>query len=144
MLDPRLRALWDAAPLGPSHVQARRVARALLAVRAGCRPTEDDVPPPVVHTVLPLPWAIELACRLHALRSPGGMALAAWLVDRLGNRARDEGDVDAAIAAAAQRHDPDRVAAAAGRARRALDELGVDPEPATVVLLRHAGAPPPG
>jgi LuxR family maltose regulon positive regulatory protein len=43
-----------------------------------------------------------------------------------------------AIAAAGQRRDAARVAAAVARARRALDELGVTPEPATEMLMRAA------
>ena len=43
-----------------------------------------------------------------------------------------------AIAAAGQRRDAARVAAAVARANRALDELGVAPEPATEMLMRAA------
>jgi DNA-binding SARP family transcriptional activator len=43
-----------------------------------------------------------------------------------------------AIAAAGQRRDEARVATAVTRARRALDELGVVPEPATEMLMRAA------
>jgi LuxR family maltose regulon positive regulatory protein len=43
-----------------------------------------------------------------------------------------------AIAAAGQRRDETRVASAVARTRRALDELGVSPEPATEMLMRAA------
>ena len=43
-----------------------------------------------------------------------------------------------AIAAAAHRHDRTRVDAAVERAQRAFDDLGVDPEPSTRMLLRAA------
>jgi DNA-binding SARP family transcriptional activator len=90
VLDARLRRVWDEAPLGPSHEQARSIARLLLETRRGCRPRSDDLSPPVVLTVLPLPWSVELACRLHGLGSAQGATLAAWLVDQIGNEARRE------------------------------------------------------
>jgi LuxR family transcriptional regulator, maltose regulon positive regulatory protein len=92
VLKPELRTAWDRACLGPSHVRARGVARALLAARGGRRPPCDADPlsPPVVFTVLPLPWSVELACRLHGLGSDDGQRLAGWLVDRVGGPARDE------------------------------------------------------
>jgi LuxR family transcriptional regulator, maltose regulon positive regulatory protein len=43
-----------------------------------------------------------------------------------------------AIAANMQRRDPDRTVAAVARVERALDELGADPEPATLMLVRQA------
>jgi DNA-binding SARP family transcriptional activator len=42
-----------------------------------------------------------------------------------------------AIAAALRTHDQQRAEAATERARAMLDELGVEPEPATQILLRH-------
>ena len=90
VLDARLRHVWDEAPLGPSHEQARSISRLLLDTRRGRRPAAGDLSPPVVHAVLPLPWAVELACRLHGLGSAQGSALAAWLVDHVGNEARRE------------------------------------------------------
>jgi DNA-binding SARP family transcriptional activator len=52
-----------------------------------------------------------------------------------------------AIGANVQRHDPARVRAVVDRATQALDDLGVTPEPATAMLMRHAavqlrGRPP--
>ena len=88
VLNRDLRARWDTVPLGPAHAWARDVARALLAVRAGGRP--HTVVPAVVLTVLPLPWSVELACRLHGLGSVDGMALAGWLVDHVGRAVREE------------------------------------------------------
>jgi LuxR family maltose regulon positive regulatory protein len=92
MLDPDRRAEWDAVPLGPSHGRARAVARALLGLRAG-RPVAAEVGalhPPHVFTVLPLPWSVELACRLHGGGSPLGAALAGYLLERAGCRAHRE------------------------------------------------------
>jgi DNA-binding SARP family transcriptional activator len=45
-----------------------------------------------------------------------------------------------AIAAHVQRHDPCGIGAAARRVVDTLADLGVDPEPATVMMLRHAAA----
>jgi DNA-binding SARP family transcriptional activator len=92
VLNPQLRTVWDSAPLGPSHEQARTVARALLRARAGRRPKpcDESLSPPVVLTALPLPWSVELACRLHGLGAADGQPLAAWLVDNVGEGARDE------------------------------------------------------
>ena len=92
VLDPHRRAEWDAAPLGPSHLRARAVARTLLGLRAG-RPVAADagaLHPPHVFTVLPLPWSVELACRLHGGGSPLGASLAGYLLERAGCRAHHE------------------------------------------------------
>jgi DNA-binding SARP family transcriptional activator len=43
-----------------------------------------------------------------------------------------------AIGANVQRHDPARTRAVVDRATRALDDLGVTPEPSTAMLMRHA------
>lgn len=108
VLDAGLRARWDAAPFGPSHLMARRIARLLIDLRAGKRRTLDGLALPAVFTVLPLPWAAELACRLHGTGAPDGLALAAWLLDRLGSTAQAEirrlathGDANVACQAAA-------------------------------------------
>jgi DNA-binding SARP family transcriptional activator len=45
-----------------------------------------------------------------------------------------------AIAAHLHGHQPGRAVAAVARAQNALDELGVDPEPATAMLMRQAAA----
>jgi DNA-binding SARP family transcriptional activator len=47
-----------------------------------------------------------------------------------------------AIAAALRTHDQQRAELATERARAMLDELGVEPEPATQILLRHVMAAP--
>jgi LuxR family transcriptional regulator, maltose regulon positive regulatory protein len=90
VLNEELRACWDAAALGPSHERARAVARALLATRHGQLPDGCDLIPPQVVTVLPLPWSVELACRLHSMGSRDGQSLAGWLVDHLYDAARAE------------------------------------------------------
>jgi DNA-binding SARP family transcriptional activator len=92
VLSPQLRAVWDQAHLGPSHERARTVARALLQARAGRRPGRDIEPlsAPLIFTVLALPWSVELACRRHGLGATDGQTLAAWLVDNVGEAARDE------------------------------------------------------
>lgn len=85
VLSPRLRARWDRAELGPSQERARVVARTLVELREGGTPAlSGTIDAAHVFTVLPLPWSIELACRLHAHRSPSGGALLAWLLDHVG------------------------------------------------------------
>ncbi len=92
LLDPARRTAWDAAPLGPSHERARAVARALAGLRAGRTVVVEDhaLAPAHVFTVLPLPWSVELACRLHGNGSPLGAALAGYLLERAGCRAHHE------------------------------------------------------
>jgi DNA-binding SARP family transcriptional activator len=92
VLSPALRTVWDNAHLGPSHERARTVARALLRARTRQRSRPDDAPldPALVFTVLALPWSVELACRRHGLGAADGQALAVWLVDNVGEAARDE------------------------------------------------------
>jgi DNA-binding SARP family transcriptional activator len=91
LLDPARRAAWDAAPLGPAHERARAVARALVALRAGrAVDAVAALTPPLVFTVLPLPWSVELACRLHGSGSPLGASLAGYLLERAGCRAHHE------------------------------------------------------
>ena len=92
LLDPARRAAWDAAPLGPAHERARAVARALAGLRAGRTVALDarTLAPPQVFTVLPLPWSVELACRLHGNGSPLGATLAGYLLERAGCRAHHE------------------------------------------------------
>lgn len=91
VLHPEVRDAWDRAELGPAHQQARTAARALLAARRGRRRAADrPLPPPVICTALPLPWSMELACRRTGFGADDGPRLAAWLVDHLGQSARDE------------------------------------------------------
>lgn len=107
VLAPTLRERWDRAALGPAHERARAVARLFLDVRAGRAPRDATALEPAhLFTVLPLPWSIELACRLHALRSPHGVALSEWLLEHAGCRAHT------ALRHAA-RADDDRLAAGA-------------------------------
>jgi DNA-binding SARP family transcriptional activator len=47
-----------------------------------------------------------------------------------------------AIAAAVRTHDQQRAETATERTRAMLEDLGVEPEPATEILLRHAAAAP--
>ena len=89
VLDPGLRAQWDVAELGPAHERARQVARLLVDLRRGRRATAP-IDPPHVLTVLPLPWSVELACRLHGQRRPDGQLLMEWLLDHVGCRAHAE------------------------------------------------------
>jgi DNA-binding SARP family transcriptional activator len=90
VLDPGVRARWDIAPLGPTHHKARATSRLLLDLRAGRRPVTCDLDPAQVLTTFPLPWSIELACRLHANKHPSGAQLGAWLIDQVPEPAQDE------------------------------------------------------
>jgi DNA-binding SARP family transcriptional activator len=118
VLEPRLRARWDATPLGPSHLRIRDVARALVDARAG-RPVCTTVDPAVTFCALPLPWSVELACRLVVAGNPGGAELARWLSDVVGTTVVEQlrrvevrtGDPAAAGAAAVLRTLPIRPAA---------------------------------
>ncbi len=64
VLVPETRPHWDAADLGPYFAEARDLARAIVALRAG-EPgplrAAARVEPEVVRAFLPLPWATELA-----------------------------------------------------------------------------------
>ena len=88
VLLPETRATWDAADLGPTAGDARRLARALTALResgsleaiAGLR-----VPPAaIVRAHLPVPWVARLAVGLIAVDRPEGAALleSVWPVAR--------------------------------------------------------------
>jgi LuxR family transcriptional regulator, maltose regulon positive regulatory protein len=63
VLVPTTRQHWDDAELGPYFTDARALARAVVALRAGdtapLRPAAR-VAPEVVRAFLPLPWATEL------------------------------------------------------------------------------------
>ncbi len=64
VLVPSTRPLWDAADLGPYFAEARDLARAVVALRAGdAGPlrTAARVEPELARAFLPLPWATELA-----------------------------------------------------------------------------------
>jgi DNA-binding SARP family transcriptional activator len=84
VLNDRLRAHWDGVDLGPSHLGARVVARALLRARAGDPTAAVAVIPAHVLCFLPLPWSVELAARLAAAGHPGGLELGRWLADTVG------------------------------------------------------------
>ena len=76
VLVPELRARWDEATLAPTHHKATSHGRLLVDLHAGRHVAPCDVDPGHVFTALPLAWSIELACRLHADRHPGGHASA--------------------------------------------------------------------
>jgi LuxR family transcriptional regulator, maltose regulon positive regulatory protein len=64
VLVPGTRAHWDGTELGPYFTEARALARAIVALRAGdTGPLRAAalVEPEVVRAFLPLPWATELA-----------------------------------------------------------------------------------
>ena len=83
VLAPATRAVWDAADLGGCFDHARRVAAALVAVREG-RLAKGRLPGlgevRLVPTLLPVPWAVELALAYAAVGRPEGPALleAMW------------------------------------------------------------------
>jgi DNA-binding SARP family transcriptional activator len=83
LCDP-LRAHWDAAALGPSHLAARGAARALVQARAGDLAPATELAPAHALCFLPLPWSVELAARLAAAGDAHGYELARWLADTLG------------------------------------------------------------
>ena len=91
-LDPGCRQYWDRADLGPSIAEARDAIRALTAARE-----DDDLrslrslrwpEPGYLATVLPCPWAIELALRGLAAGRQEGRRLASWLCEHWGDPAR--------------------------------------------------------
>jgi DNA-binding SARP family transcriptional activator len=81
ILVPSTRAHWDAAPLAGRWAAARRVAQALVRLRAGSidGASPEALPPPnVVCTVLPIGWSSELGLGLlEAGYSLGAELLAA-------------------------------------------------------------------
>jgi DNA-binding SARP family transcriptional activator len=91
VLVPASRSYWDDAPLGPSIIEARELAAALVSARAG-----DDAPlrrirwpePGVIACHFPCPWAIELALRRLHTRKVDGRRLATWLCEHWGEPAR--------------------------------------------------------
>jgi DNA-binding SARP family transcriptional activator len=90
VLDPSVRAGWDEASMGPTHEHARRASRCLVDLRAGRPVPGSTLDPAKVFTAFPLPWAVELAARLHGNRHRDGVRLAAWLVDQTPESARAE------------------------------------------------------
>ena len=90
VLDADARAHWDARELGPTHDRARRIARALLAARAGRVPRDPPASPAVVLTTLPLPWTAELSARAAGAGRRWGAELATEVADWVGERLRRE------------------------------------------------------
>jgi len=78
VLVPTSRSAWEAAELGPCYVQARQLARALVAVRE-VGPAKARLPaldePRIVRALLPARWAVELALAYCAASRPEGWAL---------------------------------------------------------------------
>ena len=141
MLDDDARRHWDGVDLGPTHVTARAVARALRAARAGDPPCPLPGSPDVVMTTLPLPWSVELAARAAAVRPGEGIELAAGLADWAGEAVRAElerltgaahqqpgadGRVGGATAAAVPRPVAQPDDAVRAGARRLLDVLAAE------------------
>jgi LuxR family maltose regulon positive regulatory protein len=90
VLDPSVRAGWDEASMGPTHEHARRASQWLVDLRAGHPATGAKLDAGKVFTAFPLPWAVELAARLHAHRHRDGARLAEWLVDQVPEPTRAE------------------------------------------------------
>ncbi|HEU0171753.1 MAG TPA: BTAD domain-containing putative transcriptional regulator [Acidimicrobiales bacterium] len=90
VLDADARAHWDARQLGPTHDRARRIARALLAARAGRVRPDPPAAPAAVLTTLPLPWTAELAARAAGAGRPWGAELASEVADWVGDGVRRE------------------------------------------------------
>jgi len=84
VLDEGLRAHWDSAALGPSHLAARAAGRALVQARAGDLAAGGELTPEHALCFLPLPWSVELAARLAAAGHPHGHEIGRWLADTLG------------------------------------------------------------
>jgi DNA-binding SARP family transcriptional activator len=89
--DARVRARWQVAPLGPSHVRQRAIADDLLAARAGTLEAASPLADAgLVLTALPLPWSVELAARATAAGCARGRHLAVGLADLAPDRVRAE------------------------------------------------------
>ena len=98
---PDVRAVWDRARLGRCHRRMRAVAVALLQARqtapvdplmseatvAISRALEDT---DALLTILPLPFAVELAGRAHGLGLAAGARALEWLRRRVGNQVTTE------------------------------------------------------
>ncbi len=90
VLDADIRRRWNGESMGPTHEQIRTPSRWLVELRAGRRPDASGLDPARIFTAFPLPWSVELATRLHAIRHPQGKRLAAWLVTEVPEPARAE------------------------------------------------------
>lgn len=112
VLVPPVRAGWDRAELVGHLEVARRLARAVVALRSGCGVRDLAVPDPaLVRALLPLPFAVELALGLGA----AGRREGAALLEALGPRGR------AAVRAVAE--------GGGGRERAARSLLAAVPAP---------------
>ena len=89
VLVPSARPVIDEAVSGPLHVRRLAVARAIVAART-LEPidqrTLDGMTPASIATIVPLPWAMVLAARLHADGVPLGRDLASGLFELSGGR----------------------------------------------------------
>ena len=143
VLVPAARLEIDAADLGPLHARRVSIARLVVAARSGGVIDERAAAAwtaQEISTVVPLPWAMELAARLHTAGQRAGLDLAAWYMDRLGRPVRD------ALRAVGTHGD----AALAAGARKLLAAVPLAPEPVaigvlgpTVLELRGHQAPGP-
>lgn len=129
VLVPSTRAAWDAAPLGPCWAEARRLARAYVALREDGAVEAIDWPEPGrALSVLPLPWTVALAAADVAAGSEAGRAVVCWLL--AGLRTSTQSALRSVAADGA--HPP----AVARAARRLLAELPVPPaDPVDVRVL---------
>jgi DNA-binding SARP family transcriptional activator len=84
VLNDQLRTHWDCVDLGPSHLAARAIARALLGARAGDLTAAAALTRAHALCFLPLPWSVELTARLTAADHHEGLELGRWLADTIG------------------------------------------------------------
>ena len=90
VLHEGLRQHWDTAELGPSHLDARAAARALLSLRRGEDAGAITITPEHALCFLPLPWSVELAVRLTATGHPHGTVLIRALFATIGHPVRGQ------------------------------------------------------
>jgi len=88
VLHEGLRRHWDTADLGPSHLDARAAARALLGLRRGEDAGAITITPEHALCFLPLPWSVELAARLAVTGHPHGTLLIRALFAGIGQPVR--------------------------------------------------------
>ncbi len=92
VLVPSCRPIIEQQSSGAMHLRRLAVARAVVAADGGAALDEgslDGVSASAIVTVVPVPWAMVLAARLHADGDPAGLDLATWLLTRFGAAARD-------------------------------------------------------
>lgn len=91
VLSFQLRGRWDSVPLSTAEQQARSIARMLVTARDGASVRAGrTLDPGHVFTTLPLPWSVELACRLHGQAAVAAETLIRWLIDHVGVGVRPE------------------------------------------------------